>query len=112
MWVKSTNTPPIATAMNATKTTLNDVKAGFVHFNIGTPNPNNKKMIIMPIAVATPDNISPSSMLSLTLSMGIVYVPTCRIAACASLIALVCEVGANELLDETRNVFSVVALLL
>ena len=76
MWEKSTNTPPIATAMNATKTTLNDVKAGFVHFNIGTPNPNNKKMIIMPIAVATPDNISPSSMLNLTLSMGIVYVPT------------------------------------
>lgn len=101
--------------MNATKTTLNDVKAGFVHFNIGTPNPNNKKMIIMPIAVATPDNISPSSMLSLTLSMGIVYVPTCRIAAGTALVSglsRIREVRANELLDETRNVFSVVALLL
>lgn len=101
--------------MNATKTTLNDVKAGFVLFNIGTPNPNNTKMIIMPIAVATPDNMSPSSMLSLTLSMGIVYVPTRRIttgAAILPLLSRVREVGTNELLDETRNVFSVVALLL
>lgn len=98
--------------MNATKTTLNDVKAGFVLFNIGTPNPNNTKMIIMPIAVATPDNMSPSSMLSLTLSMGIVYVPTRRITTGAAILSGIREVGTNELLDETRNVFSVVALLL